>query len=256
MTIKEVFDEDAMTIAFRISFNRNKSKIIAELNEVIPRIKKSLSREDVWYRVIDVSGKWSSDKEDFEDPWTSPNADAWVQLANHSEFLEGLHVWFGDLENLLALHLQEKHASIRETDEVLLGEVPLSILAVTHLDFVPVFTRFLDVWDDPAQAQQHSVVMEIVQSHGRCPAVEDLLVKLVAQHGGDGDLIQSVLRPLLEKLYGDFPGSKLFRRMVETTHAMGTKRQDSEGNRYIFLHCPDWPELKVSATAILAELDA
>lgn len=57
MTIKEVFDEDAMTIAFRISFNRNKSKIIAELNEVIPRIKKSLSREDVWYRVIDVSGK-------------------------------------------------------------------------------------------------------------------------------------------------------------------------------------------------------
>lgn len=165
-------------------------------------------------------------------------------------------MWFGDLENLLALHLQEKHASIRETDEVLLGEVPLSILAVTHLDFVPVFTRFLDVWDDPAQAQQHSVVMEIVQSHGRCPAVEDLLVKLVAQHGGDGDLIQSVLRPLLEKLYGDFPGSKLFRRMVETTHAMGTKRQDSEGNRYIFLHCPDWPELKVSATAILAELDA
>ncbi|WP_216331382.1 hypothetical protein [Rhizobium sp. X9] len=255
MAIKEIFDEGAMTIAFRIPFKRNKSKVIAELNEVIPRIRESLSRENAWYRVVDISGKWRSDNEAFDDPWTSPNAEAWVQLAGHGEFLEGLRIWVGELENLLALHLREEHVSIRETDEVLLGEVPVSILAVMYSDFVPVFTRFLDVWDDPNLDQQYSVVAEIVQSHGRCQEVEDLLVKLAAHEGGDGDLIQSVLRPQLEKLYGDFPNSTLFRTMVETMHARGAELEDSDGNRHIFHYCPNWPELTANATTILAELD-
>ncbi|NNF78225.1 MAG: hypothetical protein HKN05_09365 [Rhizobiales bacterium] len=74
-------------------------------------------------------------------------------------------------------------------------------------------------------------------------------------HSDDGDLIEG-MKDTLQKLYGDFPTSDLFRRMATAMHALGPELQDSTGKRYIFSYCPRWPELTEAAKRILAELDA
>lgn len=254
MTVELFRDDNALTLVASIRNRGMPDETIADLHEALARITDSLDDESLYFRAIDLSGEWRPGNGDF-DPWGSANVGAWARLAGQPQVLDRLRTWLADVETLLARHADEKHGSILESDEVLLGEVPASILAVMHLEFVPIYARFLDVWLDLNDAQKNSVVAEIVQSHGRCAKVEDLLFKLVVYQGGDGDLVGYALRPELEKLYGDFPKSKLFRRMVEAMHARGPELQDSTGKRYIFSYQPSWPELTEAAKAILAELD-
>ena len=228
---------------------------IDDLNKSLEIISDSLADKSLFFRAIDLSGTWRLGAGDF-DPWNSNNVAAWAKLAGQATALPDLRAWLEDLERLLARHIREMHDPMWEADEVLVGEVPLSILAVAHLEFVPIYTRFLDVWENANAPQQNSIVTEIVQAHGSCSEVEDLLLKFVAYKGGDSDLIEYALRPELEKLYGDFPRSKLFRRMIETMHARGPELQDSTGKRYIFSYMLNWSELAEAAQAILAELDS
>ncbi|MCJ2045411.1 hypothetical protein MKK58_12860 [Methylobacterium sp. J-078] len=243
-----------LSIVLSIRNSGTHVETIKDLHKALAKIASSLGKESLYYRAIDLSGTWRSGEEEFN-PWAPPNISAWADLARHPETLNDLRAWLEDVERLLLRHLAEEDTSILEAEEVLLGEVPLSILAVMHLDFVPLYTRFLDVWQDQNGPQQGSIVQEIVEAHGRSKEVEDLLFKLVVYMSGDGDLIEYNLRKNLEQLYGNFSQSELFRRMVEAMHARGSELQDSTGKRYIFSYLPGWPELTVAAETILAELD-
>jgi hypothetical protein len=55
------------------------------------------------------------------------------------------------------------------------------------------------------------------------------------------------LKPVLQNLYGDFPKSQLFRRMILAKFNEGTLRPG---------YHPDWPELAEAEKDILAKLDA
>ncbi|MDQ4407112.1 hypothetical protein RBU00_13455 [Rhizobium sp. AN63] len=237
-------------IAFGIVSTQNPREIIADLNEISLRLEESLSDKNIWYRVIDLSGTWSSNEAFY--PWTEINYNAWIELALHSEVLDDLRAWFGTLEKLLIRFSQAgRGIPMMETDEAAFGEVPLSVLAIMYSDFVPIYTRFLDLWEAQDRNQCCEIVTEIVQSHGAMPEVEDLLVKLVSEHFYDSCLIP-YLRTELENLYGDFPQSALFRKMVEAMH---TKEAENVGfERSIFKYCSEWIELTESANAILAEL--
>lgn len=251
----EAIRADKYTLVLSIRNDRADNAEICDLDEALATISDSLEDKSLFFRALDLSGEWRSGSGDF-DPWNSDNLRAWAILSSRSTALPGLHKWLGEVENLLRRHLAEKYTPIWESGEVLFGEIPLSILAVSNLEFVPVYTNFIDVWGDINTQRQYSIVAEIVQTHGRCSEVENLLLKLVAYKGGDGDLIEYVLRSELEKLYGDFPKSELFRLMVMTMNARGSELQDSTGKRYIFNYMPSWPELTDAAQTILAELDA
>ncbi|MBG0507597.1 hypothetical protein I3J13_02380 [Agrobacterium sp. MOPV5] len=239
-------------IAFCIVSTQKPQEIIRDLNEISLRIEESLSDENIWYRVIDLSGTWNSSEEFY--PWTEINYNAWIKLALHSEVLDDLRAWFGTLEKLLIRFSQEGHAiPMMETDEAAFGEVPLSILAVMYSDFVPIYTRFLDLWEAQDRNQCCEIVTDIVKSHGAIIEVEDLLVKLVSEHSYDNSLIP-YLRTELENIYDDFPQSALFRKMVEVMHAKEAENIGFE--RSIFRYCSDWVELTESANAILAELES
>lgn len=255
MTVESIYDEDALMLVLSIRSSCLTDETTADLNTALAIISDSLSDNSLYYRAVDLSGTWRAGEDEFN-PWDAANVDAWVEVAGRPTSLTGLRSWLADLRKLLARHQSEKHTSIWEAEEVQLGEVPLSVLAIAHLEFVPIYADFLDVWDNMNAGQQSSVVTEIVQAHGHYSEVEDLLVKLVAYKGGDSDLIEYALRPELEKLYGDFSKSALFRRMVETMHARGSELQDSTGKRYIFSYLPSWPELSEAAQVVLAELDA
>jgi hypothetical protein len=255
LAVELLHDEGMMMLVVSIRNSGAHDQVTEDLHEAIVKISNSLGDESLYYRAIDPSGAWRLGNDEFN-PWDDDAVGAWVRIASQSGALDGLRAWLAEVERLLASRLAENHESIWEAEDALLGEVPLSVLAIAHLEFVPIYARFRDLWEDGNATQQDSIVAEIVEAHGRCSEVEELLFKLVVHHGGDSDLMEYALRPQLEKLYGDFPKSKLFRRMVEAMHAMGSERKDSHGEWHIFSYHPSWPELTETAKAILAELEA
>lgn len=261
MPVTPIHDRENYSLVLSLRTSRFFGDPVVDLSEALAKLEDSLSDKGLYFRAIDVTGKWRPGRGGFNpfdafDPYNDDAIGAWSKIGSRRENLPGLRKWLADVEALLTRYVAEEHQSICETDMVVLAEVPLGVFAIMHLEFVPIYARFIDLWINADARQQNSIVSDIMETHGPRPEVEDLLFKLVVEHGGDGDLIEYALRPELEKHYGDFTESPLFRRMIVAMHAKGAAMQDSTGKRYIFSYTPSWPELSDAAKAILAELDA
>ena len=150
----------------------------------------------------------------------------------------------------------DRYEALYESEEAQLGEPALSALAMRYPAFLHTYSRFLDLWDLDHGVHHSEMISFFLKIHGVCPEIEAILMKMVTKYGGDGDLIEHNARPFLEEIYGDFPESDLFRRMVTEMHAdCGIPSNPSE-KRYIFNYTPSWPELGEKAKTLLAELDA
>lgn len=253
MAIESIRDPDMMALVVSIQNDGSVGETLSDLNAALDCIVDSLEDSDLFYRSIDLSGKWRLGDDGFE-PMGEDNLVAWANFVKNEDVLPGIERWLARQEKLL-VDVGE-FDMIYESEETQLGEPAISSLAMKHRSFVPLYNRFLDLWDLNHGVYQPGVIAFLVKIHGKCPEIEDMLLNMVLKHGGDGDLIEYNTRPFLEEIYGDFPESDLFRRMVTEMHANCGKLKDSSGKRYIFNYTPSWPELGAKADAILAELDA
>lgn len=252
MAIKNIHDSDMLMLVVSVQNDGSVDKTLEDLDAALDCIVDSMSDENIWFCSIDLSGKWRLGQGEFE-PMGEDNVLAWCQFVADETVLPSLERWVARQEKMLIDAGEFK--PIHESEDVQLCETAISCLAMKHLSFVPVYTRFLDLWDLEHGVHQNGIIAHLLKMHGQCAEVEDLLVKMVVKYGGDGDLIQYDARPFLEEVYGDFPASKLFRRMVEEVHENAAGGEDSSGERYIFNYTPGWPEIGAAADTIWAELN-
>lgn len=262
MAVDILRDDDTMTLVARLRRPRSlmarlqparsDEAMMQDLNAALDAIQQSLGERRIWHRAIDPTGAWSPGQGEFA-PSDRRCLAAWAALARRRESRQALHTWFDRLAALLQRVGPDD--PIHEAEDAQLGEFALSVLATRHLEFVPVFQRFLDLWDLHHAVHTDRTIADIVKAHGRSPETESLVLHAVVAHAGDGDLVEHELRPILTKLYGDFTRSDLLRRMVTTMHAETAGRTPAE-ERYIFRYTPSWPELGTAVQSMLAELDA
>lgn len=110
--------------------------------------------------------------------------------------------------------------SLWEDDETQFGEPVLSHLALADRAFVPFYTRMLQAWDLGHEVEQNGAIVEMIEAHGSCAEIEDLLYAraLLAPGQAPTDAIEAAFETL-QAQYGDFTQSSLFRRMVATSYA-------------------------------------
>jgi hypothetical protein len=103
-----------------------------------------------------------------------------------------------------------------ETNELKFAEIPAFSFAIADRKFVPAYTRLLRLWDCDHEVLQPECIDKIIEKHGICPETEDLLFARVAEQS-QVDLLD-FFYPVLQEAYGDFLGSSLFHRMVESEY--------------------------------------
>lgn len=190
------------------------------------------------------------------DPWSDGNTSFWCAVAEE----RALHVPAIRWLEKLALMLERVDRLTRPTqgtweyDTTQMGEVPLAALAIADIAFVPIFTRFLELWDFNHEVMVPDVVQKIVEAHGLCPETEDLLATRVLRNFDTGCIEN--LYPLLEAHYGSFTTSPLFRRMLMAMHANAPDFRDGSGKWWVFSYFPHYPAVPEAANRIFAELDA
>jgi hypothetical protein len=251
---------------------RQRAQKVDQLFEALEVIQARMSDNEIYYFALDVGGSHRTGEE--FNPWTNKNIADWGRLAIRPELRPRLKEWLGALATLLkdAQSSGRSTASLWELDEYQLGEAAASACAFVDVSLVPCYTRLLRLWDMDHEVRQFDTINEIIEHHGICAQTEELLyVRTVEARGQTGDGQIEHLLPILNKAYGDFTTSTLFRRMVQGMHAtdlawrLGYKgdnvaaikvdpaaKQPNLSNRRLFFS----PTLQSAAAGLLAELDA
>lgn len=233
-------------------------QIVDGLFEALEFIRARLPDRERLYFGLDVAGTHQIGSE-FE-PATVEAAKVWGKLASERRLHERLKDWLDELESLHAYAKGLNNQSdLWESDYWPLGAIAGIMLAAADLTFVRSYARIVGHFDSEHSVQTDHMLDEIIEVHGYCPEIEDLLIAW-AIDGEKSGYFQSLL-PQLEQHYGDFLASEFFRRMVEAQFRKERKdRQEWQpkypGDTYksdvIFGH----KELDERATSIIAELQA
>jgi len=87
-------------------------------------------------------------------------------------------------------------------------------MALLDVSFVPAYTRLLRQWDMLSEVMQGPAIDLMIQRHGICPEIEELLVARVAENPGQASNDQlEELMPTLDEAYGSYAGSALEQRI-------------------------------------------
>jgi hypothetical protein len=253
MTVKQIRNDggDTLICCIKSGMFAGSGAIIKDLNAAVDVIMSSLDNDGLYFRAIDISGKWTLGQGDF-DPWEGPSSDAWAKIVKKTGLHDQLWEWLDRIEPILAKYLAENFEGLHENEDAQLGEVPASLLALNSPRFVPMYTRLLSAWDLDHGVHQNLVCIGIVKAHGRTPEVEELLYELGVKHFNT-DVFEA-LRETLSDQYGDFTKSDLFHRIVTDVHTPLPEVSEGKRDLWIFSYCPNWPELTDAAQRIIAEL--
>jgi len=163
MAVKEI--RDGISLVLSIQNSGAIGEVIKDLNESLDIIEASLSDPELDIRSIDLTGKWRPDAGEF-DPGDENCLMAWATFAESADAVSFFVGWFTRIENLLGK--TETFDAIYESDELQLGEVALSFLALKNKTFLPVYNRFLNLWDLGHSVHVDDTIMYIFKVHGKC----------------------------------------------------------------------------------------
>ena len=239
MSITSIYDGE-LRVFVSIQTKGSDKKLIDNLNEALTVLFDKPENSDFFYKSIDITGQWSPHDGEF-DAWGTTAARAWLDVATRPSIRNELKLWATKVEKIFI-----QHGEIWDSEEALFGEVPISYFGLLHLEFVPLYSRFIDSWGLNYMNDPERIIAQMAENHGCCPEIEDMLLKCVVDQAGGGCLSGFDLKPVLQNLYGDFPKSKLFRRIIHAKFHKG-----GIGPNY---H-PNWPELAAAEKDILATLD-
>jgi len=151
MAVKEI--RDGISLVLSIQNSGAIGEVIKDLNESLDIIEASLSDPELDIRSIDLTGKWRPDAGEF-DPGDENCLMAWATFAESADAVSFFVGWFTRIENLLGK--TETFDAIYESDELQLGEV------------LPVYNRFLNLWDLGHSVHVDDTIMYIFKIHGKC----------------------------------------------------------------------------------------
>ncbi len=190
------------------------SRLMDSLEAALPALHAGLDAGDHYFYALDpTGGAWQDDTGRF-DPWTNAHSRAtWKKLARCRAVYPRLEAWLTEVEHLMAFSLFD---GMFESEGCAFAEPLISTLALGDLRFVPHYTRFLRQWEMAREVHQRETITAIVRRHGVTPETEELLfTRVVHAPGTTGEAQVMDLLDVLNRHYGDFEGSALFRRIFD-----------------------------------------
>ncbi|MCK7615112.1 hypothetical protein [Roseibium sediminicola] len=189
------------------------------------------------------------------DPWQTFCPEFWDNARSFPRTRDRVRSWVKSLETVLRRTV-DRAGELWEHDETQFGEAILTYLAVMDAVFVPAYTNLLRLWDMDHEVHQNAAILAMVERHGFTPEVETLLyVRVAVKPGQTGaDIIEELL-PRLDRAYGGFTGSDLFKKIVfhqfaESFLASGTGAAALDYTIFTYSGEP----LKTEEARLLAEL--
>lgn len=279
MPLEELYNEDACQILLKVICEDVKSekeihKTFDDLDEALSIILEKSKDDDIYFFSFLIEGEGASlQPEDIDSseqhgfyggddvPWVTFCPEFWDSACSFPKTHERVKAWVKRLESVLKRSeaYGRSTESLWEHDETQFGEPIITHLASTHLEFVPNYTNMLRLWDLGHEVSQNWGIARIIGAHGFAPEVEALLYVRVAinpgQHGPD--LIEEIF-PVLEKAYGSFVDTDLFKRIVFHQYAQSFLSSDT-GNvsrDYMIFNYSDHVALKAGMERIYSMLDS
>ncbi|MBS8226832.1 hypothetical protein [Vannielia litorea] len=219
MTIRII--EDTGKHQFVVSFRQTgfwprtrAFRLMDDLETALPLLHRALDAADHYYFALDpTDGAWRDEQSAFN-PWASPHSIAmWKRLARTRDLHARLEAWLEEVEEMMAFSLFD---GMYESKDCHFCEPLISTLALTNARFVPFYARFMTHWEMSREQRQRETIDQIVRRHGVTPATEDLLfTRVVHAPGNTGEAQVEGLLDLLNRTYGDFMTSPLYRRIFD-----------------------------------------
>lgn len=245
---------------------------LAEMIALLGQIEELLRDEDINYFGLDPTGKWRPDQGMF-DPWQEDGIAFWAAIAADWGLRKDAMAWFDAIAGLIkrSEKLQSWSESLWECDSSQFGELGAAVCALQDLAFVPVYTRFLRLWDMDHEVNQSETISMIVKKHGLCPETEALLYTRCVDAQGQGGFAElEGAADLFEAKYDNLAEAPLLKRIASAIHAEIYEGRRNEWERYLskeisrplrivdrgYFGRSDSSKLHEAATRIVAELDA
>ncbi|QDC08163.1 hypothetical protein FHY55_02400 [Oceanicola sp. D3] len=189
-------------------------RLMDDLEAALPVLHRALDAANHYYFALDpTDGAWREEDSAF-DPWASPHSLAiWKRLARTRDLHARLEAWLLEVERMMAFSLFD---GMYESETCHFCEPLISTLALSNPRFVPHYARFMRHWDMSREQRQRDTIDQIVRRHGITPETEDLLFTRVVQAPGKtGEAQVEGLMDVLNRAYGDFMTSPLYRRIFD-----------------------------------------
>jgi len=177
--------------------------IFNELNIALTQIQEKIGEEGHYYFLIDIAAKGAPRTLAEFDPYSPGNPDLgshncwqafcprfWKNASKSPQSRRRITEWIDRLEETfrLAESRSLSTASLWEHDETQLGEPLVTHLSLMDVQFVPLYTRLLRLWDISHAVHQRDVITEIVERHGITPETKELILCYNEVTGGFDDL--------------------------------------------------------------------
>ena len=192
-------------------------RCLDDIDAALELISKDLGNETYFAFALDMSPNNEVSKSGGEfDPEYATNPEFWVAVHKQTSLRPRIAQILARFEQLLiaAQDLQRSTESLWESDEFQFGEPLATFMALLDVNFVPAYTRLLRQWDMLSEVMQGQAITLMIERHGICPEIEELLVARVAENPGQAsdDQLEELI-PLLDKAYGSYAGSALEQRI-------------------------------------------
>src|SRR5262245_32933126 len=183
-----------------ISSNDGINDVFNELNIALTKIQEKIGDEGPSFFLIDIAVKGAprtlAEFNPYEpgDPylgshncWQTFCPPFWNNASTNLQSRRRIIEWIGRLEETLRLAETRSLAtdSLWEHDETQFGEPLVTHLSLFDVQFVPLYTRLLRLWDISHAVHQDEAVTEIVNRHGITPETEELILCYTEVTGSD-----------------------------------------------------------------------
>lgn len=277
MAIEAYHDEDSCSYmqVIKNTATLTESRLRATLKDLVTalgEIEARLGQRELYFFGLDPTGTWSPEEGEFY-AGDDHVALFWQDVVTRPELHADARAYFEAALSLLkhAQSVSRSSDGIWECDTVQLAELGITVFACAQVEFVPLFTRFLRVWDMDHEVNQSDAIITIVQQHGVCPETEELLfTRSVEAQGqtGHGDFEE--VADLFAAHHGGLAKAPLLRLIVSTLHTDDYEYRKADWDKYQageqsqptnyadrdLVNAWCYPKLAAAVQPIIEELDA
>ncbi|MGB5988305.1 MAG: hypothetical protein WBG43_00980 [Marinifilaceae bacterium] len=138
----------------------------------------------------------------------------WEKLAAQKDSYEIIEKYLTYAEHIMKISSSE----IWEDDECPLAEKATLYAALNNKRFIPFYTRFLQIWDMGHEVYQEEDIDAIIEKHGWCLEVEDLIVSRANCNGQHDECCLETHEDFIYENNKDFINSDFFAKFIIARH--------------------------------------
>jgi len=138
----------------------------------------------------------------------------WEKLVAQKDSYEIIEKYLTYVEHIMKIRSSE----IWEDDECPLAEKAALYASLADKKFIPFYTKFLQIWDMEHEVYQEEDLEAIVEKHGWCSEIEDLIISRSSCNGqADSDCLCNY-EDLISENYDDLMNSDFFVRLITAVY--------------------------------------